>query len=306
MSAEAEELVKQVQNTRNFTDSRGRILNKQTRYLTARERTTRTDELKFLDGTLNQPAWMSKGMTGDQRRTLTNRRNHIEDDLKQNAPPTDLSGMTRDALSKLEKQLREEWLRGMPTAEVMRRNPAGAVDKNMRWQTANKDRIMAWKNTMRLLEPDNDEKDYTNIERFRSQGITQDMAATYMMSGQIPGNFAMTELAKANWPENMREYGTVDSVLRQAERGEIAEQAAEIHGIVDPEEIDALKAEIKQLQQQLDTKDIVVELKDVEPKQRTETPWTCTECAETMTTRQKGAHIIKHKREAKAQATLQS
>ena len=334
MSAEIEELMGRLRQNRNVTDNRGRIIQKQTRFLTSKERTIRKDELKFINGTVNQPAWVNKGMTGETMKTLTNRRNHLEDDLRDNAPP-EVSSDARDALYKYQHQLEEEISHGMPTGEVMRRNPVGATDMHTGWENTNKTKIRTWKNVCRLIEPDNDQKDYTNVERLRKTGITQDMAATYMMNGQIPGNFAQTALSKANWPEGMPEYGTVDTALKQVERTEMAEEMV-AKGFVPQSQYEELKAELKKLQQEVSlnniSPDAVVtaspeavtvtdakaDVSTVSPENITLTeqvrkkskgsPWKCDlpECGEEMLTTQKGAHIGKHRREVKKQAKLQS
>ena len=289
-SIETEHIMDRLRQTRNITDTRGRILTKQTRFLAKKERTTRNDELKFINGTLNQPAWVNKGMTGETIKTLTKRRNHLEDDLKDNAPP-EIEPATRDALFKYQKDLEEKIAEGMPTEEVQRRNPVGAVDMHTKWERANKTRIRTWKNVCRLIEPDNDQKDYTNVERLRKSGLTPDMAASYMMTGQIPGNFAMTSLAKANWPLGEPK---VDTPLKTAERIEVADDII-AKGYVPESQHEELKAELKKLQEQVSLKDVNL------IKKHRSSPWTCDweGCGKEMLTTQKGAHLVKHRREAK-------
>jgi hypothetical protein len=179
----------------------------------------------------------------------------------------------------------------MPTQEVMRRNPVGAVDKHIKWEQANKEAIRTWKNVCRVIEPENDEKDYTNVERLRKTGITHDMAATMMLDAQIPGSHMMSPLAKMNWPAGMPEYGTADNALKQVERRELAEEVAKEEGITDPSEIDQLKQQIKQLQA-LVTSQATPRTKNKKAmfKAHIGTPWTCPECGENLLTTQKGVH----------------
>jgi len=295
-SIETEHVMERLRQDRNVTDHRGRLLTKQTRFLNFKERTTRNGELKFINGVLNQPTWVNKGMTGDVMKTLTKRRNHLEDDLKDNAPP-EIESATRDVLYKYQKDLEEKIAEGMPTQEVMRRNPVGAVDMHTAWERGNKQRIRTWKNVCRLIEPDNDQKDYTNVERLRKSGLTQDMAASYMMTGQLPGNFAMTSLAKANWPLGEPK---VDTPLKVAERTEVADDII-AKGYVPESQYDELKAELKKLQEQVSLKDINVDkaVKSKIKKAHVGKPWTCDqpECGQEILTTQKGGHLAKHKRD---------
>lgn len=82
-----------------------------------------------------------------------------------------------DAAVREEKQLREEWLNGMPTQAEMRRNPAGAVDKHRAWEKRSKDAVLKWKRVRRRLHASgisehglDDESAISNIERYRPAG----------------------------------------------------------------------------------------------------------------------------------------
>ena len=98
----------------------------------------------------------------------------------------------------------------------MRRNPPGAVDMHTKWEAQNKARIIEWKNLKRALDPENEEKDYTNVEMLRTSGMSPETAASFMMNAQIPGNFGMTALAKSNCPAGMPENGTLYTPMKQA------------------------------------------------------------------------------------------
>ena len=96
-----------------------------------------------------------------------------------------------DAAVKLEAELRDKWLQGMPTQAEMRRNVAGAVDKNMAWDRRNKDKVLAWKTIRRRLHASGvsdhglaEENDISNIEMFRPVGGVQELN---MHNAQIPG-----------------------------------------------------------------------------------------------------------------------
>ncbi len=98
-----------------------------------------------------------------------------------------------DAAVAREKELRELWLRGMPTQEEMRRNPSGATDKHMNWEWRNKKKILEWKNIRRRLvasgaHEGKDTGPYTsdiaNIELYRPSGGAGELN---MHGEQIPG-----------------------------------------------------------------------------------------------------------------------
>jgi hypothetical protein len=248
MQAEAEKYLKDVAQTKNVTDKRGKLIQRAVRYLTYKERKNREDEKTTIDGWLSQPAWVLKDMPAGIRGEHTRRRNALEEQLETYSAPTDISGETKDVLHKRMKDLEDQIKTGMPTAEVMRRNPPGAVDMHMKWEKANKPRIIEWKNIKRMLEPTNDEKDYTNVEMLRSSGMSPETAASFMMGAQIPGNFGMTPLAKANWPAGMPEHGTVDTPMKQAARNEVIVAMVE-DKVIKPGEIEEMRAALKQLQE---------------------------------------------------------
>ena len=248
MQAEAEKYLKDVAQTQNVTDKRGKLIQRAVRYLTYKERKNREDEKTTIDEWLNQPAWMMKNIPGDIRGQHLKRRNALEEQLETYSAPTDISGATKDVLHQRKKDLEDQIRVGMPSAEVMRRNPPGAVDMHTKWEKANKPKIIEWKNIKRMLEPNNDEKDYTNVEMLRSSGISPEAAASFMINGQIPGNFGMTALAKANWPTGMPEHGTVDTPMKQAERSEVLEAMVKDKAI-QPNEIEEMRAVLRQLQE---------------------------------------------------------
>ena len=96
-----------------------------------------------------------------------------------------------DEAVKLEKKLRAEWLKGMPTQAEMRKNPPGAVDKNMAWQKTTKKKQLQWKHLRRRLHASgisehklSDEGDISNVEIYRPKGGSGEMS---MDNAQIPG-----------------------------------------------------------------------------------------------------------------------
>jgi hypothetical protein len=107
----------------------------------------------------------------------------------------------------------------------MRRNPAGAVGKFLRSENSPQvqDAIQQWKRAQLALEQGNPDPDLANVERFRPEVHIPGQAATYMANAQIPGHFAMSPQAKANWPEGLPEQGTAVSPLKQAQKREMTE-----------------------------------------------------------------------------------
>jgi len=133
--------------------------------------------------------------------------------------PKTLTPIEKDTLSRVQKELTDSIRSGMVSHEDMRRNPPGAVHRHMQWEKANKKKIHLWKNIKIQLDPENADPDLSNLEMIRPH-VTETGAATFNPNAQIPGSFAMTPQAKANWPAEMPQQGTVNSPLVQAQRRE--------------------------------------------------------------------------------------
>lgn len=135
--------------------------------------------------------------------------------------PRPITPAERDTLATTRQELLAEVTSGMLTKEEMRKNPTGAVYRHLAWERANKKKIQTLKNIMIQLEPDSDDPDLANLERYRPESRTAgDGATTFFADAQIPGHFAMTSAAKANWPADLPPHGTANSVLAQAQRRE--------------------------------------------------------------------------------------
>lgn len=135
--------------------------------------------------------------------------------------PRPISPEERDLLSKKRTELLSDVTAGMLTKEEMRKNPTGSVHRHLAWEKANKKKIVQLKNIMIQLEPDSDDPDLCNLERYRPESRTAGPGATtFMADAQIPGHFAMTQAAKMNWPADLPPQGTANSVLAQAQRRE--------------------------------------------------------------------------------------
>lgn len=109
-----------------------------------------------------------------------------------------------DKAAARERELREQWTAGMPSKEDMRRNRdalhASSAMNHLRWEKENKAAILEWKEIRARLEPNSDDPDLCNIERYRPS-----RPFGYDSTAQIAGHHAMSEQAKANWPEEMAE-----------------------------------------------------------------------------------------------------
>ena len=113
--------------------------------------------------------------------------------------------------------LREKISEGMLSRVDMRRNPVGAVDRHIKWERANKGRIKEYKHIMLRLNAGTDERDVANIEKLRPEGNV----GGYTAEAQIPGAFAMSAQAKANWPLG---EAKCDTAAKQAERVGMTEE----------------------------------------------------------------------------------
>jgi hypothetical protein len=110
--------------------------------------------------------------------------------------PEPLTGKEKDTLNQLEKRLRQKITTNMPPEEVMRKNPAGAVDWHTRWEKANKKLIKMWKNVRIQLSPDSQDRDLANIERYRPSGTTDRLRT----DAQIAGHMSYSSVPDENWP----------------------------------------------------------------------------------------------------------
>jgi len=160
-------------------------------------------------------------ITQQGRSNITRYVQHLKRDLEANSPPTDISGETKNALYQEEKRLEADIREGMLPVEVMRRNPTGAVSHHTRWEKEKKEKILAWKNIRRVLNPNDESEDLANVEMIRPTMAAPGDASTFMADAQIPGVFAMTPQAKENWPLGEPK---IDTPLKQAERRELEEE----------------------------------------------------------------------------------
>ena len=224
-SAETEKVLQQVTKVTHTFDEFGDLKEPAVHIFSKEEKEDREKELGSIEEQLGQPGWVNSRLTSERRGELRDRQRDLQKQLARYAPRDDLSGETKDALYKLELELAEKIKEGMLSSEEMRRNRGDSVDRHMVWDKATKPAQLMWKNVRRMLHPGSDAPNVSNIEILRPSMLRRDGTATFMGDAKIPGNFAMTTIAKENWPENMPEYGTADSPMKQAERRENEELA---------------------------------------------------------------------------------
>ncbi len=182
-----------------------------TNLLRFHQRTALQDEIKNLDEGL-------KHAQGEDVGILINRKRKAKKQLDSQSPEP-LTGAEKDKLNLLEKKLRERITHNMPPDEVMRKNPTGAVDWHQRWEKATKPLVRMWKNVRIQLNPDNEDRDLANIERYRPVGaISHGLRA----DAQIPGMMTYGNITDEEWP-----FAKPDNTaLEQARKRYDEEQAA--------------------------------------------------------------------------------
>jgi hypothetical protein len=160
----------------------------------------KTNLLRFhqreqLQGEIKQAESMLAQAKPDERGTINASITRTKRQLESQSPGA-LTGKEKDTLYALEKKLRTRITTNMPSEEVMRKNPAGAVDWHQKWEKINKPLIRMWKNATIQLNPDSQDRDLSNIERFRPSGQTDRMRT----DAQIPGLMSYGNVPDENWP----------------------------------------------------------------------------------------------------------
>ena len=178
-----------------------------------------TYEKRRLEAIVTAPAYV----TGVDRGASAKRARELDRMVdSQLAKP--LHGAQKDEVAQLAHEVMEQVIKpALLPREEMRRNPAGAVGKFLRQENSRpiKQAIQHWKRAQLALEPGSQDPDLANVERFRPELIhATGGVGTFMPGAQIPGNFAFTPQAKANWPAEMPPQGTVNSPLVQAQKRE--------------------------------------------------------------------------------------
>ena len=175
------------------------------------------------------PPWVPGNRNAISKR-LKQKRANLEAQMAK--PITDPA--KRDRVHRRSQELLETVIRpAMLPQEVMRRNPAGAVDAYRAREASRpvKDAILTWKRAQIALHADEkDNRGIANLEPFRPS-IAPTGMSTFMGDAQIPGHFAMSPQAKANWPLT----DPCKSPLAQAKQREQYEQRERSKRVWTPE-----------------------------------------------------------------------
>ena len=140
---------------------------------------------------MNNPYLKEKGLvTKEIRKT---------EHLLNTYAPEPLEAKEKDLLRKQEQQLASEIQEGMLTRQEMirGRNGMSAAHAHLKWETANKKKILKWKNIRCQLNEDGD-PNFANIEQLRKEG-----SFVYDANALMPGVHAMSPQAKENFPPDM-------------------------------------------------------------------------------------------------------
>lgn len=169
-------------------------------------------DIKAAKAQLDDPRVQDKGAV---RTRLTN----LQRDYDNQAPRSITDGRLKDKLANEAKQLLEEITPGMLSQEEMRKNPAGSVDKHMRWERANKGKIKRWKKLMTVLNADNTnpgtwDRDAANLEKFRPASAMDRLRT----DAQINGHMSYGNITEENWAQAFGHLGGQNSALNQSKR----------------------------------------------------------------------------------------
>lgn len=143
------------------------------------------DELRRIDDTLNSPPHIRSKISDP--RMMAARRHRLREELDEYTPKP-YAEHEKDAAVKRRQQLAEEIKSGMPSDEVMRRNPPGAVAFHQAWERKNKKNVLEWKHIGLRLHASGDLHDTlgeaaVNVETLRKHSSGFDLA---MDGAQIP------------------------------------------------------------------------------------------------------------------------
>lgn len=175
-----------------------------------RQRQETQSEIDQIDNSLNPMNQFRMQNTGDVAESRS-RAKRLKNQLKESSPP-ELSGGMKDRLKKRIEALEAEIIQGMPSKEEMRKNPAGMVDRHMKWEAANKRKIMLWKNAKIMMEPQSPDKDIANIEILRPEGQMDQ----FRSNAQISGHMSYGNIPEWVW-ERIFEKGP-NSALEQVKK----------------------------------------------------------------------------------------
>lgn len=136
------------------------------------------EEARAIEAMLNAPPHISSAI--QNRGDIVRHFNTLTNDIE-NQTPKPYRDTEIDLARRREVELRETITQGMPTQKEMRRNPAGAVDKHLKWERENKQNILEWKNIrLRLhngghLNEIPEARDVANFEQYRPADASHEL-----------------------------------------------------------------------------------------------------------------------------------
>lgn len=167
----------------------------------------------------------TKAMLADKSGSMNNRAAaaqrvaRMEKALDEQTPPP-ITKAQEDKLVKMERQLRDQMLEGMPSHEEMRRAPTGAIDKHRKWEARNKERLRQWKNIRLTLAQGSGDAQIANFERYRPHSSTLGMHSA--ITGKDASSFSFPS------PQFQENYDEIDwSAHRDGVTARERRQAAE-------------------------------------------------------------------------------
>lgn len=195
------------------------------------------DERKTLEDKMRSKHVQDKGEVAKQIKRL--------DTSLQDQRPKPFTGKDVDKAIKLEEQLRNEILEGMPSQEEMRCNPPGAVDKHMRWEGRSKAKLLIWKQLKQRMEPKNTDRDLCNFEKYRPTSNTLNMdgaqikrSTTFFPPEGAGSSVTFSDAQIALLNTLAPDVGAKLALLSNEQRGKIKkllDQPAETHAEDQPE-----------------------------------------------------------------------
>lgn len=170
------------------------------------------NDLQVAKSDLDNPKVQDKG-------AVRQRVGNLQRQYESQAPRPITDGKLKDALAKEADTLLTQILPGMLSQEEMRKNPAGSVDKHLRWERANKPKIVRWKKLQCVLNADSSDphtwdRDAANLERFRPNG-PQDR---FRADAQITGKMTYGSVPDERWAEVFGTTHPETSALAQSQR----------------------------------------------------------------------------------------
>lgn len=155
------------------------------------QRVEREQEIANVEQVLGDPA--QRKALADPGRLAKQNAERKQTLIAQTPPP--VGGLVRDKAAKLERACLDYVREGMLSQEELRHAPTGAPDRLRKWETAKKSAVLMWKRLRLVLNPDADDRDLCNLERYRP--ARQPRGG--LDGAEIPVQFTLSDEAKANY-----------------------------------------------------------------------------------------------------------